>query len=83
MNATKAVIVTAVEGSLVTVEVAAENIVAAASVRGWTATGIFSRPGCREEMQGAPTFQGLSGPMYGGPGVVRYESAEAFRLLSM
>lgn len=40
-------------------------------------------PKCRIEMEGAPTFHGLAGPMYGGPGVVRYEDAEMCRLLSM
>lgn len=36
----------------------------------------------REELVGAPLFDGLYGPMYGGPGKVRYESPEAYDLLS-
>ena len=82
MNATKAIIVTADQG---TIEVAAENIEAAASIRGWNVVGFFKpyRAGnCRPEIDGAPRFDGLVGPMYGGPGVVRYEDSKTNDLLS-
>jgi len=36
----------------------------------------------RPEMQGAPKFKGVMGPMWGGNGKVRYETAEVYRQLS-
>jgi len=76
MEATSAIIVTENQGM---VEVSFENLEAAASVRGWAVTGYF-KPyrvgGCRPELLGAPVFAGLVGPMYGGPGIVRYEDSK-------
>lgn len=61
---------------------AIENIYAAFEVRGFLPTGKLSGPPLRPEIQGQPKFFGLNGPMYGGPGVVRYESVEAYAVLS-
>jgi len=43
-----------------------------------TETGTRLRP----ELVGAPKFNKLVGPMYGGPGVVRYETAEVYDSMS-
>jgi hypothetical protein len=37
----------------------------------------------RPELRGQPSFSGLAGPMYGGPGVVRYETSEVNNSNSM
>jgi hypothetical protein len=44
--------------------------------------GVHKRPGTRPILQGQPEFSGLLGPMYGGPATVRYESQEAYNILS-
>jgi hypothetical protein len=36
----------------------------------------------KPEMLFQPSFKGLVGPMYGGPGVVRYEDGPTYNLLS-
>jgi hypothetical protein len=36
----------------------------------------------REELVGQPIIEGLAGPMYGGPGKVRYEDWKAYDHLS-
>jgi hypothetical protein len=38
--------------------------------------------GQRAELIGQPTFRGLLGPMYDGPGKVRYETPKAYKILS-
>jgi len=42
----------------------------------------FSDRGGRPEMRGAPTFDKLVGPIYGGPGVVLYETQATYDRLS-
>lgn len=37
-----------------------------------------ARSGHRPELAGQPTFDGLVGPMYGGPGIARYETGEEY-----
>lgn len=49
---------------------------------GFTQVGVNTNPKHRVELQGQPKFDGLCGPMYGGPGVVRYETAAAYSQLS-
>lgn len=71
-----------VEGSFYTCETTAENIFAAFEVRGYKPRGVENNPARRAELQGLPKFSGLNGPMYDGPGVVRYETPEAYRILS-
>lgn len=58
------------------------ELVDAMARKGIKQHGFFSRPGVREEMQGAPVFEELVGPMYGGPGIARYETSEAYDRLS-
>jgi hypothetical protein len=41
-------------------------------------TGYNNNPSQRAELQGGPKFKGLLGPMYGGPGVLRYENQAAY-----
>jgi hypothetical protein len=41
-----------------------------------------SIPGHRPELAGQPTFDKLVGPMYGGPGIARYETPERYDELS-
>jgi len=36
----------------------------------------------RPELQGQPKFDKLVGPMYGGPGIVRYETPETYESMS-
>ena len=80
MKATKAQIVIGF-GDVVEVDIA--DLVSAAKSRGFTTSGrVHNNPRTREEMQGAPIFNELVGPCYGGPGIVRYESAEMNDILS-
>lgn len=44
---------------------------------GLAITGRATRASLRAELQGQPTFAQLAGPMYGGPGIVRYETTAA------
>lgn len=65
-----------------------DDIYAAMEIRGYMPTGELHgaefSPGkkYREEMIGQPVFKNLCGPMYGGDGVVRYESWAVYNLLS-
>lgn len=49
-------------------------------------TGTYSNPRVRPELQGQPVLNGYMGPMYNGmengSHVIRYESLEAFEILS-
>ena len=44
--------------------------------------GVETSTSLREELRGAPKFEGLCGPMYGGPGKIRYETWEAYKIYS-
>ena len=67
-----------------TIEVAIENLGAAAAARGWLGTGIYkgNEERYREEIRGQPFLTGLCGPMYDGPGVVRYETQAVYDFCS-
>jgi len=69
-------------GQMISLEYTNENVIPALEVRGFEMTGNYSNPRTREEMQGAPTFKGLLGPMYDGD-AIRYESQEVYNQLSM
>lgn len=58
-----------------------DNVIPALEVRGFEMTGNYSNPRTREEMQGAPKFAGLLGPMFDGD-AIRYESQEVYNALS-
>jgi hypothetical protein len=60
-----------------------ENIRAWCEIRGFTICGVNANPRQREELQGHPIISGLCGPMYDGPGVIRYEDSEANERLSI
>lgn len=86
MNAHTAIIV---GKNGVLAQVKAENIEAAAEVRGFKVIGYTGAvaPGMhkiayREELVGQPIFDKLQGPMYGGEGIVRYETIAAYEELS-
>src|SRR5215469_11470211 len=59
-----------------------ENLVAGLEVRGYTFKELETSERLREELRGEPKFNGLLGPMYDGPGVVRYETQQAYNILS-
>ncbi len=61
------------EGMTFATEFNADNIIPAFDVRGFELTGINTSPLSRPELRGQPKFRGLAGPLYGGPGVIRYE----------
>lgn len=68
-------------GQMFTEEFTNDNLLPAMEVRGFETTGNYASPRTREEMQGAPKFAGLLGPMWDGD-AVRYEDAETYRALS-
>ena len=70
-----------VEGQLVKHEFTDENVIPAMEIRGYTLTGLHSNPRTRAELQGAPKFTGVCGPMWDGD-AIRYESTEAYAQLS-
>lgn len=81
MNAKKAQLV--LDGEVLVLDLSTADLFAALEVRGFEFTGrLHNNPKTRSEMQGAPIFKGLAGPMYGGPDTVRYESARMNELLS-
>ena len=47
-------------------------------LRGWKKVGTKVSWGIKlaDEIEGQPIFKGVVGPMYGGKGIVRYETAE-------
>ena len=65
-----------------------DGVFAAMEIRGYKPTGEFQRAEFaagkkyREEMIGQPIFDNLCGPMFGGDGVVRYESWAVYDRLS-
>lgn len=60
----------------------AENVIDAIEFRGFEFVKLNENSKQRAELQGAPVFSGLCGPMYGGPGKVRYEAPAAYERLS-
>jgi hypothetical protein len=55
----------------------AEEFIDGMCKRGMSVTGASSdRPARRPQLRGQPTISGLCGPMYGGPGLIRYETGE-------
>lgn len=88
MEATKVKLVQMVDGQMIASETKIENLDAFMSVRGFEPNGkvqpVASPSGIvyREEIQGQPKFDGLAGPSYDGPGVVRYEDWASYERLS-
>lgn len=48
------------------------------ALRGWKKTGTKVSFGIKlaDEIEGQPIYKGVVGPMYGGKGIVRYETPE-------
>ena len=78
----KAKLVQMVDGQFAVTEVDMNNAIDAFGVRGYAHTGFNFNAHHRAELQGAPTFKNLCGPMYDGPGCVRYEEWAAYERLS-
>lgn len=80
----QAILVRMVEGRMVADVISHEaDLIAALEVRGYALKGQATRRGLRPELQGAPTFEGLMGPCWGGDDhPLRYEDAEVSKILS-
>ena len=82
-----------IEGSLIASEFEESNFLQAMEVRGFTLVGLQDakrfaggaprRTPLRDELHHQPIFAQLCGPMYDGPGVVRYEDQKSNDMLSM
>ena len=59
-----------------------ENVVSGVEALGFTFSRFNENNRQRAELQGAPVFKELCSPMFGGEGKVRYETKEAYELLS-
>ena len=86
MKATTVRLIQMVEGQMVPTEFPIESLIPAMAVRGYPFVGfngqLSGRFKLREEIAGQPIFSGLCGPMYDGPGIVRYEDGESYEVLS-
>lgn len=84
---TKYILVQLVEDvGMVATDGSIENMIPAFEIRGFVQNGNvkkqYGQIQLREEIIGQPEFDGLCGPMYGGPGIVRYEDWNAYERLS-
>lgn len=68
-----------VDGRLIAHDFTAEQLLPAFEVRGFEFTGYEFNPRLRPELRGQPVFSGLCGPMYGGEGIIRYETPKGLR----
>lgn len=78
---TKFQVVTCIEGKFASVEFSTEEaLIACMPALGGEFHGarLSADRTFREELYDRPKFSGFNGPMYNGPGVVRYESVEAY-----
>lgn len=57
------------------------DVVAAMALRGYQLTHLNANPRQRAELQGAPVFRGVLGPMFDGD-ALRYETQAAYEILS-
>jgi hypothetical protein len=71
-----------VEGHMIRSEFQPENVLPAMAIRGFEPVRPFSRPGVRAELQGAPVFEGLCGPMWDGD-AIRYEDRASNDAISL
>jgi hypothetical protein len=70
-----------VEGHFVVSEFAGDNVYPAMEVRGFAYAGDNANPRQRQELQHAPLFAGLCGPMWDGD-AIRYETRAVYDRLS-
>lgn len=73
----QAKLIQTVDGQTIVSVFPMENVEPAFSVRDFTLIGYHNNPRQRTELQGAPMFAELVGPMYDGPGMLRYEDSAA------
>jgi hypothetical protein len=59
-----------------------EDLIHSLAALGIRSKGEFAGGGVRPELRGQPLFDELVGPMYGGPGLVRYETGEVYESMS-
>ncbi len=71
-----------IEGQFIVSDFDELSVQAAMAVRGFIQDGVSTNTRLRVELQGQPKFAGLTGPMFGGDGIVRYEDTAANRSLS-
>jgi hypothetical protein len=74
-------LIQSVEGQFLKSEFPLETAILAMQVRGYEYIGPATRPSLRAELQGAPRFKGVNGPMWDGD-AIRYECPEAYKELS-
>lgn len=67
-----------VDGIYIKSEFALDSLISAMEVRGYSLCGISKARGQRAELVGQPEFKGVAGPMWGGPGVLRYETTKVY-----
>lgn len=70
-----------VDGSWLKSEFDDENLIPAMEIRGFDLAGVNNNPRHRAELQGAPRFAKLVGPMWDGD-AIRYEDPAANDVLS-
>ncbi len=83
--ATKFQVVTCIEGKFASVEFSTEEaLIACMPALGGEFRGarLSADRTFREELYDRPKFSGFNGPMYNGPGVIRYGSPAAYAELS-
>jgi hypothetical protein len=71
-----------VEGQLTTTDFAEQDVISEFAILGFVHTGATDNSNGYAELRGAPKFSGVFGPAYGGPGIVRYETWDAYNRLS-
>jgi hypothetical protein len=82
-NLIKFKLVTMKDGSMVAeIYHTPEALAAAVRRLGGHQTGVEESTRRRVELQGQPIFNNLLGPMYDGPGTIRYEDSAAYDILS-
>lgn len=80
-NRLPARLIQTVDGFALRSDFAHENIVIAMEVRGYEHVGTVTNTKLRAELQGAPKFRGVNGPMWGGDHI-RYECPETTKMCS-
>lgn len=70
-----------VDGQMIRSEFQGDNVFPAMEVRGFAHTGFNNNAKQRAELQGAPKFAGVLGPMWDGD-AIRYETKAVYDRLS-
>ena len=75
-------LVSMLEGNMIKNTFPGSSVISAMELRGFRFTGPSTNTALRPELRGRPTFAGVCGPMYGGAGIIRYETQEVYNVLS-